>query len=209
MTNHSGMVANSQSESDSAPTATAETGIAELRAEALGLAMELPGPLRRLTLRGGVHEVEIEWQTPDPKTVVQQSAGQPSPIPAPGPEAAAHASHAGHASAGHAVPAGGDGAAVDQVDVVAVDETDAVTVRSPLVGTFYWAPEPGAAPFVEVGETVEPGQTVGIVEAMKLMNPIVADTHGVVIEVCVANEDPVEFDQPLFRISSLDRPEEG
>jgi acetyl-CoA carboxylase biotin carboxyl carrier protein len=66
------------------------------------------------------------------------------------------------------------------------------------VGTFYVSPSPGAEPFVRVGDEVEPGQTLGIVEAMKLMNPIVADAAGVVAEVRIGDAESVEYDQVLF-----------
>lgn len=70
-------------------------------------------------------------------------------------------------------------------------------VKSPMVGTAYLSPEPGAAPFVRVGDTVNEGQTLVIVEAMKTMNPIAAPKAGKVVEVLVANEEPVEYGQPL------------
>ncbi|MER7420430.1 acetyl-CoA carboxylase biotin carboxyl carrier protein [Micromonospora peucetia] len=73
-------------------------------------------------------------------------------------------------------------------------------VRSPIVGTFYRAPEPGAAPFVAVGELVRPGQVIGIVEAMKLMNEVTADRGGRVAEVLAADGQPVEYDQPLVAL---------
>jgi len=71
-------------------------------------------------------------------------------------------------------------------------------VVSPIVGTFYRAPEPGAPPFVEVGDEVEPGQVVGIVEAMKLMNHITAELAGTVAQVLVGDREPVEYGQPLI-----------
>lgn len=77
-------------------------------------------------------------------------------------------------------------------------------VRSPLVGTFYRTPAPGEDVYVEVGDRVEPGQTLCIVEAMKLMNEIPADVSGEVVEVLAENASGVEYDQPLFRL----RPEE-
>jgi acetyl-CoA carboxylase biotin carboxyl carrier protein len=77
-------------------------------------------------------------------------------------------------------------------------------VRSPVVGTFYRAPAPGEEPYVEVGDRVGDGQTLCIVEAMKLMNEIPADVSGEVVEVLAENARGVEYDQPLFRI----RPEE-
>jgi len=76
-----------------------------------------------------------------------------------------------------------------------------VPVRSPLVGTFYHAPGPGAAPFVAVGDTVEAGQQVGIVEAMKLMNPVEAPCRGRVVEVVAADGESVEYDQPLLSLA--------
>jgi len=73
-------------------------------------------------------------------------------------------------------------------------------VKSPIVGTFYEAPSPGAEPFVEVGDQVEVGQTLCIVEAMKLMNEIESDVNGEVMRILVENGQPVEYGQPLFAI---------
>ncbi|HET7271857.1 MAG TPA: acetyl-CoA carboxylase biotin carboxyl carrier protein [Rubrobacter sp.] len=77
-------------------------------------------------------------------------------------------------------------------------------VRSPVVGTFYRASAPGEEPYVEVGDAVSTGQTLCIVEAMKLMNEIVADVSGEVVEVLAENAGGVEYDQPLFYL----RPDE-
>lgn len=73
-------------------------------------------------------------------------------------------------------------------------------VKAPMVGTFYRAPNPGAAPFVDVGQTVKEGDTLCIVEAMKLLNEIEADHAGTIKEILVENGQPVEFGQPLFVI---------
>ena len=73
-------------------------------------------------------------------------------------------------------------------------------VASPMVGTFYRAPSPGATPFVEVGQTVKVGDPICIVEAMKMLNQIESDKDGVVEEILAEDGDPVEFDQPLVRI---------
>jgi acetyl-CoA carboxylase biotin carboxyl carrier protein len=73
-------------------------------------------------------------------------------------------------------------------------------IVSPMVGTFYRAPAPGSEPFVEVGQTVAVGQTVCIVEAMKLMNEIGSDYNGVVRRVLADNAQPVEYGQPLFLV---------
>ncbi|HLT47366.1 MAG TPA: acetyl-CoA carboxylase biotin carboxyl carrier protein [Rubricoccaceae bacterium] len=75
-----------------------------------------------------------------------------------------------------------------------------VVVQAPIVGTFYRAPAPDAAPFVEVGDTVKPGDVLCIIEAMKLMNEIQSEHAGTVRQILVQNAEPVEFDQPLFVI---------
>jgi len=73
-------------------------------------------------------------------------------------------------------------------------------VRSPIVGTYYEAPAPGAPPFIKVGDTVTNGQVVGIIEAMKLMNEIETDAAGEIAKIFVKNGQPVEYDQPMFGI---------
>lgn len=89
-----------------------------------------------------------------------------------------------------------------EAPVVAADSAPSggKLVESPLVGTFYAAPAEDAAPFVAVGDTVKKGQTLAIVEAMKLMNEIESEYDGVVEAILVENEDVVEYGQPLFRI---------
>ncbi len=73
-------------------------------------------------------------------------------------------------------------------------------VKSPIVGTFYGSPSPGAAPFISPGDRVEKGQVICIVEAMKLMNEIESDAAGDVVKCLVSNGQPIEFGQPLFSI---------
>jgi acetyl-CoA carboxylase biotin carboxyl carrier protein len=73
-------------------------------------------------------------------------------------------------------------------------------ITSPMVGTFYSSSSPGSAPFVAVGATVKPGQVICIIEAMKIMNEIECDVSGVVEEICVSNETPVEYGTVLYRI---------
>ena len=82
----------------------------------------------------------------------------------------------------------------------AAEEPEGKIVKSPLVGTFYAAPAEDADPFVTEGKTVKKGQTLGIVEAMKLMNEIESEFDGTVAEILVENGQMVEFGQPLFRI---------
>ncbi|MFB4304035.1 acetyl-CoA carboxylase biotin carboxyl carrier protein [Actinomadura sp. NTSP31] len=150
------------------------TEIRTLLGDMAELVSELPGPVRRVLVRSADHELEIEWA--EPAVPAQARPAQARPEQAPGPAAVAPpAEPVGPADPGHAVTA-------------------------PLVGTFYRSPRPGAAPFVEVGDLVEAGQTVAIVEAMKLMNTIGADVAGRVVEICVDDAAPVEFDQPLMRI---------
>ena len=94
-------------------------------------------------------------------------------------------------------PAGAQAAPVDTTPAAA---PAAGLVKSPMVGTAYRAPEPGARTFVEIGSQVSAGQTLMIVEAMKTMNPITAPTSGTVKEILVADGQPVEFDEPLVII---------
>lgn len=95
-------------------------------------------------------------------------------------------------------PRDADVASTPQDEPASYDESQ--LVRSPMVGTFYAASSPGAPPFVEVGQTISAGQTVCIIEAMKMLNQIEAPRSGTVVEVLVDNEDSVEYDQPLFVI---------
>jgi len=95
-----------------------------------------------------------------------------------------------------AAPAGGVQPAAEPL---AAERTDAI--RSPMVGTAYLHPEPGADAFVKVGDQVKAGDTLLIVEAMKVMNPITATTDGTVREILISNAQPVEFDQPLMVLS--------
>jgi acetyl-CoA carboxylase biotin carboxyl carrier protein len=80
------------------------------------------------------------------------------------------------------------------------DLPDGHVVRAPMVGTFYASPAPDKPPFVTVGQTVTAGETIGIIEAMKMFNPIEADASGTILKVVAESGQPVEFDQPLFVI---------
>ncbi|UUV99188.1 acetyl-CoA carboxylase biotin carboxyl carrier protein [Vagococcus luciliae] len=81
------------------------------------------------------------------------------------------------------------------------ESLDGKIITSPIVGVIYTSSKPGAPPFVSVGESVSVGDTLCIIEAMKIMNDVVSDTSGTVTEIFVENEQIVEFGQPLFRIS--------
>ena len=82
----------------------------------------------------------------------------------------------------------------------AAPEVSGHVVTSPMVGTFYEAPSPGSAPFVEVGKSVKEGDTLCIIEAMKMLNQIEADKSGVIKQMVAENGQPIEFGQPLFII---------
>ncbi len=125
---------------------------------------------------------EIEWNEGPLK--VRVTKGGAAPIYAAAPMAAAPAV----AAAGGAAAAASD------------EASHPGAVKSPMVGTVYTAPEPGAAAFVKVGDSVSVGQTVLIVEAMKTMNPIAAPKGGRVARILIENQQPVEFGQPLLII---------
>lgn len=80
------------------------------------------------------------------------------------------------------------------------EKGEVILVRSPVVGTFWTRPAPGEPPFVKVGDVVQPGQVLGIVESMKVMNEVRAERPGVVEEILVEEGEPVEYGQPLFRL---------
>lgn len=90
--------------------------------------------------------------------------------------------------------------AAPEAEAAAPAQEEGYVVKAPMVGTFYRSPSPNAAPFVDVGKRVSEGDTLCIVEAMKLLNEIEADVSGVVKKILVENGEPVEFGQPLFII---------
>ncbi len=121
-----------------------------------------------------------------PVPVITPMAAVPAVVPMPSaPPAAAH------------VPAP---AAAEPAAPAAAPEEELHLVKSPIVGTFYEAPAPGAPPFVKPGDSVQAGQVLCIIEAMKLMNEIESDMSGEIVKVLAANGKPVEYGQPLFSI---------
>ena len=133
----------------------------------------------------GLTEIEVE----DGDRMIRVSRG--------GGVATAPAQVAAPAAAPATAPAPAAAAPTPEVAPVA---DHAGAIKSPMVGTVYLAPEPGASDFVKVGDSVKEGQTLVIVEAMKVMNPITADKAGTVKAILVENAQPVEFDQPLVVI---------
>jgi acetyl-CoA carboxylase biotin carboxyl carrier protein len=131
-------------------------------------------------------DLRIRLRKPSSGIVVQQSrSGYAPEIIVPG-----GASGASDSAGSQAPSGGGDGRSSEDLHLI----------KSPIVGTFYGAPSPGAEAFVKVGAQVETGQTLCIVEAMKLMNEIESDASGEVVRVYVENGQPVEYGQPLFGI---------
>ncbi len=148
-----------------------DNGLAELELENEGFRVRLR---RESALaQSSAHATEVPPAPPSPAP----APVQPAPPPAPGP------AHPGtHASS------------------EASQDQDLHIIPSPIVGTFYRAPSPAAEPFVKIGSNVEPESVVCIIEAMKLMNEIQAETSGEVVKVYVENGQPVEYGQPLFGI---------
>ena len=124
---------------------------------------------------------------PAPAAPEAPKAEAPAPEPAPAPAAAP-------------APAEAPKEEAPKAEAAPASSGNGVEVKSPMVGTFYAAPKPGADPFVKVGDTVEVGQVLCIVEVMKLMNNIEAKTAGTVTEILVDNEDAVEHGQTLMVI---------
>lgn len=148
--------------------------------------------LIELLEESGINEIEIR----EGEESVRISRGDPNAgmhmVPAqPQPQAAAAPS-----AAGGAQPAEPDAPAETEGETV----PEGHSVRSPMVGTFYRAPAPGAKPFVEEGQQIKVGDTLCIVEAMKMLNQIEADKAGTVAAILLEEGQPVEYDQPLFVI---------
>lgn len=143
---------------------------------------------------GGLNHLKA---APAPAAPAPAPAAPAAPAPAPeAPQAAVPAPAPAEATAQEAAAP----AQEPKADAAAAGSGNGVEVKSPMVGTFYASPKPGAGPFVKVGDTVEVGQVLGIVEVMKLMNNIEAKTAGTVTEILAENEDAVEHGQTLMII---------
>ncbi|MDG4764060.1 acetyl-CoA carboxylase biotin carboxyl carrier protein subunit [Solwaraspora sp. WMMD406] len=160
----------------------------------------LTGPLRRIQVRHGETVIEIEWH--DPAVVGRPDVGPGDGSPAVPTDGAQQRTPDRSAPPGpDQIPARDTGHGPGQHNGHGGDQAETrPQVRSPIVGTFYRAAEPGGQPFVAVGDRLRPGQVIGIVEAMKLMNEIACDRSGVVAAVLVADGTPVEYDQPLITL---------
>jgi len=152
--------------------------LAQVRKHTVELLTALDRPPHTLRIQAGAVTVDITW--PDAGTVASDTT-------APGTTGAA----------GRNDTSGGGGAPAPQTTDVAT-----AYLSSPAVGVFYHAREPGADPFVSVGVLVQPGQQIGILEAMKLMMPVEADRGGRITAVLKANGEPVEYGEPLFALEA-------
>jgi len=162
---------------------------AETAAAPGGFSMEDVKKLVQLVEKSDV--THLAWQRGPEKVVIRRGGAAPAravPLVHAAPVAAPVL----------AVPAPASPAAAPKAD--AKTDKPGVLVSSPFVGTFYRSPSPDAPPFTDVGQKVKKGQTLCIVEAMKLMNEIESEVDGTVAEILVTNASPVEFGEPLFRI---------
>jgi len=154
------------------------------RPTGMNIDSKLVRELAELLAETGLSEIEVEDGDRKIKVARQITAAPVHYAPTPAAAAPAIPLPAGSAPAAAAAPA-----------------EDPNAVKSPMVGTVYLSAEPGAAPFVSVGQSVKAGDTLVIIEAMKVMNPITADKAGTITSVLVENAQPVEFDQPLVVIA--------
>jgi acetyl-CoA carboxylase biotin carboxyl carrier protein len=143
-----------------------------------------------LVQESGIGEIEITEGEEKVRISRQAPGGPPMVMASPGGPPMAF----GGPSQGMPAPGEAGGAAP------APPEPKGHSLKSPMVGTFYRAPSPGAPSFVEVGQTVSKGQTICIIEAMKLLNEIESDVSGTIKAILVENGQPVEYGQPLFVI---------
>lgn len=156
--------------------------------------------LVELVDESGVDSVEISRFGTHVKVRKSPPAPPASPPPPPAPS---NGAGAGGASAAAPAPTAEPQPAAEPTEEVAEEappDEELYEVESPMVGTFYRAPAPDAPPYVEVGDHVSQGQTLCILEAMKLMNELEAEVSGTIREICVQNAEPVEYGQVLFRV---------
>ncbi|MFB3916420.1 MAG: acetyl-CoA carboxylase biotin carboxyl carrier protein [Terriglobales bacterium] len=143
---------------------------------------------------------EFELERGDVKMRMKRG-GEPQYVAAPAPPPGMPMAYAPPPALGVAsAPATASPASSAPAAAETAEDAGLQTVRSPIVGTFYEAPSPGAAPFVKIGDTVRVGQVLCIIEAMKLMNEIEADVAGTIVKRFVENAQPVEYGQALFAI---------
>ncbi len=178
----------------------AESGVAEVEIEEEGVKLVvrknaptvLVQPPPMMAPYGAGYPPQMVAPMPPMPPVYPQAAPAPAPMPNAAPVAAA----------APPAPAAEPLAATlnEPEDEVPPPADEGIIVHAPIVGTFYEAPAPGADAFAKVGDTVQPGDVLCIIEAMKLMNEIESEVAGTVRKVLAQNAEPVEYDQPLFLI---------
>lgn len=131
-------------------------------------------------------EFELSIKKYAESSAVRMVEAAPAPAPAPSPAPASEAAPASKPAA----PA----------EASASSSSNLVEIKSPMIGTFYLTPNPDSDPFVSIGDSIKAGQTVCIIEAMKLFNEIESEISGKIVKVLVSNATPVEYDQPLFLV---------
>ena len=143
---------------------------------------------------------EFELERGDVKVKIKRGADAGVQVQAPFIAAPPVVAPVIAAAGASAAPVSPSPTAAPPAKEAAAAEEDLYTVKSPIVGTFYESPSPGAPPFFRIGDTVEAGQVLCIIEAMKLMNEIESDVSGEIVKRHVNNGQPVEYGQPLFAI---------
>lgn len=148
--------------------------------------------LIKLVAEAGVSEVEVERgdfklsikKTEEKTVVLQQAHSAPVVMPAPV----------------NTVQAPVQTERMDAVSSAPASNPNLITIKSPMIGTFYKSPSPDKAAFVQIGDEIKPGKVLCIIEAMKLFNEIESEVSGKIVKILVENASPVEYDQPLFLV---------
>lgn len=175
----------------------------ECEGGATGAGNEAVSPVpRRFRLQAGDTVIEIDWLPGEAAPAVSAS-GAVVRRDAPVPTAPAASSVASSAATSASSAAAAVSPAAPTPAANGTPEPAGLFVRAPMVGTFYHAPDAGARPFVGVGDIVRPGQTIGILEVMKMMNPITAEVTGRIVDMVAGDAESVEYDQPLIALEPV------
>jgi acetyl-CoA carboxylase biotin carboxyl carrier protein len=155
--------------------------------------------LIQLIVETGVAEIEL--QRGENRVRIRRTFGTTTDVVVPEVHATSSSpSEVGHLAASHSALTPQTTAQHSGAGAAVAAAPDTILVKSPIVGTYYDAPSPGTAPFVKVGDTVEPGQVLCIIESMKLMNEIEAEVAGTIMSKLTENGRPVEYGEALFGV---------
>ncbi len=144
--------------------------------------------LNEFNLKYGDFKIEMKYGQEVDNTKNVAPASIPVPVAAPAPAPAAPAAAPAPASPAADAPA---------------ENNNLITIKAPMIGTFYRSPSPDKPPFVAIGDTVSEGSVICIIEAMKLFNEIESEVSGKIVKILVDDNTPVEFDQPLFLVEPV------